>query len=104
MVAMLKAEEQEQQRLSQTSTPKPQKTAKDKTETVGSSCTWRQEELDRFAVTVKSNIDPKAMIPPKFWNFNQYEHYLRGIFPCAPNVKVFSSTFGPSLGPVLFYT
>ena len=32
---------------------------------VGSSCTWKRDELDHFKVTIERDVDVKLMIPPK---------------------------------------
>jgi hypothetical protein len=42
---------------------------------IGSSSTWNQDELDRFKVECRTNVDPKSMIPPKFFNFETLEEY-----------------------------
>jgi len=41
---------------------------------IGSSCTWKQEELDRFLVE-QSVIEVKAMIPDKFFEFREVAKY-----------------------------
>ena len=71
MVAMDKAAEQEQR----PSTPKNPKPTKPKT--VGSSCTWRNDELQRFAVQLEYGVDPRRMIPDKFWEFDALSMYTK---------------------------
>jgi hypothetical protein len=71
MVAMDKAAEQEQR----PSTPKNPKPTKPKT--VGSSCTWRNDELQRFAVQLEYGVDPRRMIPDKFWEFDTLSMYTK---------------------------
>jgi hypothetical protein len=47
---------------------------------IGSSCTWTKEELDRFNVVLTHGVDPKEMIPPKFFKFDKLEAYQKCIF------------------------
>ena len=51
------------------SPPKPER------KVVGSSSTWTKEELDRFNVIVTHDIDPKQMIPHKFFKFDELKEY-----------------------------
>ena len=44
------------------------------TPVIGSSCTWKQEQLDRFLV-VLTVMEVKAMIPEKFFDFGQVKDY-----------------------------
>jgi hypothetical protein len=42
---------------------------------IGSSCTWRDTELDHFKVTVERDVDVRKMIPERFFNFDHLEDY-----------------------------
>jgi hypothetical protein len=42
---------------------------------IGSSSTWKQEELDRFKVECRSGVDPKLLIPAASFNFDNLGQY-----------------------------
>ena len=43
---------------------------------IGSSCTWKQDELDFFRVKVERGVEVKnIMIPERFWDFGGLERY-----------------------------
>jgi hypothetical protein len=42
---------------------------------IGSSCTWRDAELESLKVTVVRDVDVREMIPEKFFNFSHLEEY-----------------------------
>jgi hypothetical protein len=42
---------------------------------IGSSCTWRDTELERFKVSVVRDVDPKTMIPLRFFEYDHLEGY-----------------------------
>ena len=44
---------------------------------IGSSSTWRKEQLDRFLVK-QGVLEMKRMIPAKWFEFGQLEHYQSG--------------------------
>jgi len=47
---------------------------------IGSSSTWRQEQLDRFLVEQRP-LDVKEMIPEKWFEFGQLENYQSSNMP-----------------------
>ena len=53
----------------------PKRVKQDEMKVVESSCTGRQDELDRFHMDVVHGIDPKDMIPRKFFDFKDLERY-----------------------------
>jgi hypothetical protein len=42
---------------------------------IGSSCTWKDAELDHFNVKLKRDVDVRKVIPGKFFNFDRLEDY-----------------------------
>jgi len=46
-----------------------------KTPVIGSSCTWRDAELDHFKVKVERDVDVREMIPDKCFNFDHLQNY-----------------------------
>ena len=71
--AMAAAEKQEKR-----SAQKPPRTPKRKPEEVkviGSSCTWGDEELGRFKVTVTRDVNPRELIPQQFFDFSNIANY-----------------------------
>ena len=42
---------------------------------IGSSCTWRDTELDHFKVKVERDVDVRKMIPDRFFSFDNLENY-----------------------------
>ena len=64
----------------QKTTPTRTKTPEPKNPVIGSSCTWRGRELSEFKVVVQRDVDPKQMVPPKFFAFDHlagYEQCIR---------------------------
>ena len=47
---------------------------------IGSSSTWRKEQLDRFLVE-QSVLEVKEMIPEKWFHFGEVENYQSGNEP-----------------------
>ena len=45
---------------------------------IGSSSTWRQDELDRFEVRMGSEVDAKKIVPEKWFDFSSLEEYNTG--------------------------
>ena len=52
----------------------PQQVQKE-TPIVGSSSTWKREELDHFNVMIKKDVDVREMIPENFFTFDHLEEY-----------------------------
>jgi hypothetical protein len=49
---------------------------------VGSSCTWKRDELDHFKATIERNVDVRKMIPEKFLDrVEKFERYGKCIYP-----------------------
>ena len=77
-MAKSKAQEKRSKNPETPRTPK-RKREDEKHPTVGSSCTWRRDELDRFQAKVSRGVDAKHMIPIKFFNFTGLEKYQKRI-------------------------
>jgi hypothetical protein len=56
---------------------------------VGSSCTWKQDELDLFKVNVERNVDVNQMIPERFFELGGLERYEKCTPPIAPGMTVY---------------
>ena len=48
---------------------------------VGSSCTWKQDQLDLLHVKVEREVSVKEMIPPEFFVFERLEWYEKCNYP-----------------------
>jgi hypothetical protein len=55
---------------------------------IGSSCTWKDAELDHFKVTVVRDVDVCKMIPERFFNFDQLEDYKECTFASLDSADV----------------
>lgn len=42
---------------------------------IGSSCTWKRDELDCFKVRMERDVDVRRMIPEKFFEFGHLVDY-----------------------------
>ena len=40
-----------------------------------SSCTWEEDQLDHFRVTIEKDVDVKRVIPEKFFVFEHLAEY-----------------------------
>ena len=58
---------------------------------IGSSSTWRNDQLDRFIVEQRV-LDVKAMIPEKWFDFGQFDNYQA----CCNHFEDFLSDRNPS--------
>jgi hypothetical protein len=47
---------------------------------IGSSCTWKDAELESFMVKVERDVDVRKMIPEKFFKFDHLETYKDCLF------------------------
>ena len=73
-VAMAKSKQHAKRKRKQgQKTPPPAK--EPKLPVIGSSCTWREAELDHLKVKVLREVDVRLMIPDKFWRFEHLEEY-----------------------------
>lgn len=86
-VRMSEIQETRQSTFRQKRTPEP------KPPVVGSSCTWRDRELSQFNVTVQSDVDPRLMIPQRFFTFDHLKYYR----DCSPHTSPFPA--GPFVLP-----
>ena len=65
----------------QQAAPRTPKTPKQSArKVIGSSSTWKQEELDRFKVQCGIETDPKLIIPEKWFDFGNLEGYYFGYY------------------------
>jgi hypothetical protein len=78
-VAMSKAVHDAKKAENRTREKTPQQVQKE-TPIVGSSSTWKREELDHFNVMIKKDVDVSRMIPEKFFAFDHLEEYLQCLF------------------------
>lgn len=74
MVAMAKAKEHSK-KPGRTRERTPQRGKTKEVPVIGSSCTWKRDELDHFKVTIERDIDVRTMIPDKFFEFDHFEGY-----------------------------
>jgi hypothetical protein len=72
------AEKKQKKRLKgKQQTPKKQKAPE--RPVIGSSSTWKEEELERFNVRRGAAVDVKNLIPEKWFQFDNLERYQSGI-------------------------
>jgi len=74
MVALAKAR-QHAKRPGRTRERTPQGVREKEVPVIGSSCTWKRDELDHFKVKVERDVDVRTMIPDKFFLFDHLEEY-----------------------------
>jgi ribonucleotide monophosphatase NagD (HAD superfamily) len=55
----------------------PQQVEKKEILVIGSSSTWKREELEHFKVTTEKDVDVTKMIPQKFFVFDHLEEYTQ---------------------------
>ena len=81
-VAMAKAKQQAK-RKGNWRGPKtpPRQEEEERVPIIGSSCTWRDKELDHLKVKVVMGVDAREMIPEKFWGFDHLVDYNECILP-----------------------
>jgi hypothetical protein len=79
-IAMAKAKQQAK-RKGNWRGPKTPPRQVEKIPIIGSSCTWRDEELDHLKVKVLTDVDVRELIPEKFWRFDHLEYYEECIHP-----------------------
>jgi hypothetical protein len=58
-------------------TPQQVEKVEKETPVIGSSSTWKREELDHFNVKTEKNVHVKRMIPQKFFTFDHLERYTQ---------------------------
>jgi hypothetical protein len=74
MVALAR-EKEHAKRPGRTRPRTPQREKRKEVPVIGSSCTWKQDELDHFGVEVKRDVDVRKMIPEQFFRFEHLEEY-----------------------------
>ena len=74
--AMTRGKKQTHSQKTEPRTPKKPKTPVKPL--IGSSSTWTEDELDRFNFRRVWNIDPKQMIPGKWFDFSGLEEFPEG--------------------------
>jgi hypothetical protein len=73
--AMAKAKQKSNRKGKQpekTTTPQPKEPD---ISVIGSSCTWKDVELESFMVKVERDVDVRKMIPEKFFKFDHLRRY-----------------------------
>ena len=48
---------------------------------IGSSSTWKEEELERFNVRIGGEFDAKTLVPEKWFDFDGLDGYQSGTVP-----------------------
>jgi hypothetical protein len=71
MVAEKKQKERQQMRT-------PRKANKPERPVIGSSSTWKEEELETFKVQAGREVDATEIIPQKWLEFGNLNHYQSG--------------------------
>jgi hypothetical protein len=76
----MEAEKQQQKKaaVGGTSTPTKPKTKPDP-KVIGSSSTWKDDELELFRVSLRDAASPKEIIPEKWFDFSRLKGYQEGI-------------------------
>jgi hypothetical protein len=75
------AGEKKQKKIATLKGPKtPKKVKKAERFVIGSSSTWREEQLDRFKVRSGGQVAVVEIIPEKWFDFRGLEHYQSGLF------------------------
>src|SRR5438045_2461031 len=74
--AKVQARRKNQRSRPKLSTPQP----RPEIPVIGSSCTWRDSELDHFNVKVRREVDVLDVIPEKFFDFKHLDDYNDCIF------------------------
>jgi hypothetical protein len=74
-VAMAKAKQQAKRKGNYRGSKTPPKQKEQEIPVIGSSCTWRDAELDHLKVRVRRDVDVKELIPEKFFEFDHLEEY-----------------------------
>src|SRR5579859_4973930 len=81
MVALAKSRQHAKRSSQKTRFKTPQREETKEIPVIGSSCTWRENELDHFGVEVKRDVDVWEMIPEKFFDFEHLEEYAECRLP-----------------------
>lgn len=74
MVALEKSK-QHAKRPGRTAQRTPQRPKKKEIPVIGSSCTWKSDELDHLKVIIERDVDVRTMIPERFFRFDHLEEY-----------------------------
>ena len=82
-MAKEKQHAKEQETEDRTRDRTPQQVEKKVVQVVGSSCTWKRDELDHFKVTIAKDVDVRRMIPEKVFVFEPLAEYPQ----CTPLVE-----------------
>ena len=75
MIALAKSRQHAKRSSQKTRFKTPQREDTEEVPVIGSSCTWRENELDHFGVEVKRDVDVREMILEKFFNFEGFARY-----------------------------
>jgi hypothetical protein len=84
-VAMAKAKQQAKRKANYRGSKTPPKQEEQKIPIIGSSCTWRDAELDHLRVKVRRDVDVREFILDKFFEFDHLEEYDE----CTPPSRLF---------------
>ena len=74
-VAMAQAKQQAKRKGNWKGSKTPPRQVVEEIPVIGSSCTWRDAELDHFRVKVHRDVDVRKLILDKFWRFDHLEYY-----------------------------
>ena len=72
LIIAMEGEKQQQKRATITGTTTPKKSKAWKPE-IGSSSTWNHDQLELFKVHAAGKVDPKCIIPEKWFNFTNVD-------------------------------
>ena len=73
------AERKQKKRLK--TTPRtPKKPKAPERHLIGSSSTWNEDQLELLIVRQGGQVDPKALVPEKWFEFADLERYQSGIY------------------------
>jgi hypothetical protein len=75
LIVALAKSRQHAKRPGRTRARTPQGGRKNEVPVIGSSCTWKRDELDHFKVNIERDVDVQTMIPGKFFAFDHLEEY-----------------------------
>ena len=82
-VAMAKAKQQTKRKGNWRGLKTPPRQEDEKIPVIGSSCTWRDAELDHLKVKVQRVVDVRELIPEKFWRFEHLKYYKECTLPSS---------------------
>jgi hypothetical protein len=77
LIIAMEGEKKQQKRATVTGASTPKKKKPENLE-IGSSSTWNHDQLDLFKVHPANEVEPKDIIPEKWFDFGNLENYQSG--------------------------